>query len=92
MGLRIVFQGEEEDEPTEADTEPLVTVPESAVVKRGGVEGVFLIDGDRVSFRKVTCGKGPPGSRAVEVGLEGGERVVLRPTDDLSDGDTVRTS
>jgi len=92
MGLRIVFQSESDHEFTETGADPLVTVPESAVVERDGVEGVFLIEEDRVTFREVRCGKGPPGSRSVEAGLEGGERIVLRPTDDLSDGDTVRTS
>ena len=92
MGLRIVFQGGRDGEFTEVDNELLVTVPESAVVERDGVEGVFLIKEDRVTFREVRCGDGPPGARAVEAGLVGGERIVLRPSDELSDGDSVRTS
>jgi multidrug efflux pump subunit AcrA (membrane-fusion protein) len=92
MGLRIVFQSERDGEFTEVDNELLVTVPESAVVERDGVEGVFLIEEDRVTFREVRCGDGPPGARAVEAGLVGGERIVLRPSDELSDGDSVRTS
>lgn len=92
MGLRIVFQGGRDGEFTEVDNELLVTVPESAVVERDGVEGVFLIEEDRVTFREVRCGDGPPGARAVEAGLVGGERIVLRPSDELSDGDSVRTS
>ena len=92
MGLRIVFLDESGGMDTGANTEPLITVPESAVVERDGVLGVFLIKEDRVSFLEIRCGDGPPGMRAVQEGLSGGEEIVLRPMDDLSDGDEVRTS
>ncbi len=91
MGLRIVFLPEGGELNDETSSSPLITVPESAVVERDGTRGVFLIDEDRVTFRAVECGDGPPGSLAVEGGLRGGERIVLRPMDDLSDGDDVRT-
>ena len=91
MGLRIVFLPEGGELNGETSSSPLITVPQSAVVERDGMQGVFLIDEDRVTFRAVECGDGPPGSLAVEEGLRGGERIVLRPMDDLSDGDDVRT-
>ena len=92
MGLRIVFQPEGQEAELLMETAPLVTVPASAVVERNSVEGVFLIKDGHVNFQAIKCGDGPPGTRAVEEGLKGGERVVLRPTEDLNDGDEVRIS
>ena len=91
MGLRIVFMGEGSEVDEESSGAPLVTVPESAVVERDGLQGVFLIKGDRVSFREIQSGEGPPGSLSVQGGLDGGEKIVLKPQEDLSDGDDVRT-
>jgi len=92
MGLRIVFQPEGQDDEPKSDAAPLVTVPESAVVERDSVEGVFLIEGGHVKFQPIKCSDGPNGTCVVESGLEGEERVVLRPTENLKDGDAVRTS
>jgi RND family efflux transporter MFP subunit len=91
MGLRIVFLGEGGEMKDNTSSSPLITVPESAAVERDGAQGVFLIKEERVSFRAVQFGEGPPGSLAVEKGLSGGESIVLRPMDDLSDGDIVHT-
>ena len=91
MGLRIVFMGEGSEVDEESSGAPLITVPESAVVERDGSQGVFLITEDRVSFREIQSGEGPPGSLSVQEGLDGGEKIVLKPQEDLSDGDDVRT-
>lgn len=92
MGLRIVFRGEGVVGSSASDEGPLIKLPASAVVERGGAQGVFLIEASRVRFHEVQCAEGPPGSVAVAAGLVGGEKIVLRPTDDLSDGDAVRIS
>ena len=91
MGLRIVFMGEGSELDGETSGTPLITVPESAVVERDGSQGVFLIKEDRVSFREIQFGEGPSGSLSVQEGLDGGEKIVLKPQEDLSDGDDVRT-
>jgi RND family efflux transporter MFP subunit len=59
-----------------------VIIPRTAVVERGQLQGVFVLDQNRVAnLRYVTLGK--PSGNAVEVlaGLEGGEQLVARPGD-----------
>jgi RND family efflux transporter MFP subunit len=91
MGLRIVFLAADDEGVLQGADELLVTVSESAMVMRDSVEGVFLIEDSRVTFTPIECSEGPNGGLVVESGLIGGESVVLHPTEDLSDGDTVRT-
>jgi RND family efflux transporter MFP subunit len=61
-------------------------IPHSAVVERGQLQGVFVLDQNRVaSLRYVTLGKSATSGIEVLTGLEGGERVVERPGElDLS--------
>lgn len=53
-----------------------VEVPKSAVMTRDGISGVWLIAGDRVSFRQVKAGKESDGSVEILEGLSGGEELV----------------
>jgi RND family efflux transporter MFP subunit len=55
-------------------------IPRSAVVERGQLQGVFVLDQNRVvSLRYITLGK-PSGSEIeVLTGLQGGERLVAKP-------------
>jgi RND family efflux transporter MFP subunit len=64
-------------------------VPASALVRRGGLTGVFVVREGRARLRWIAAGEA--GGRAVEVraGLERGERVVREPAG-LSDGTLVR--
>lgn len=63
-----------------------VMIPRTAVIDRGQLRGVFVLDQNRVAgVRYVTLGK--PAGEAVEVlaGLEGGEQLVANPAErDLS--------
>jgi RND family efflux transporter MFP subunit len=61
-------------------------IPRSAVVERGQLQGVFVLDQNKVaSLRYITLGK-PSGSEIeVLTGLQSGERVVAKPGElDLS--------
>ena len=60
-------------------------------VERDSKEGVFLVEGSQVRFTPVECSDGPNGGLVVDSGLQGGEVIVLYPSEDLSDGDAVRT-
>ena len=91
MGLRIVFLAAEDEGVIQGDAEALVTVSQSAVVERDSVKGVFLVMDGQVKFNPIKCSEGPNGGLVVESGLSGGESVVLHPTEELSDGDAVRT-
>ena len=59
---------------------PALLIPRSAVVERGQLQGVFVLDQDKVaSLRYITVGK--PSGSAIEVlaGLQDGERLVAKP-------------
>jgi RND family efflux transporter MFP subunit len=69
-------------------TESQVTVPRAAVVQRGGLEIVWIVDFDaRVSPRYVRTGPElAGGSVQIRSGLKAGERVVVDPPADLAAG------
>jgi len=67
-----------------------VTVPETAVVRRGPLTGVFTVDdGEIARLRWVTLGRETGGNREVLTGLAAGERVVAQATPGLVDGRPV---
>jgi RND family efflux transporter MFP subunit len=54
-----------------------LTVPRSAVVHRGELDAVFVVDGNgRVMLRQIRLGEGSADAVTVLAGLESGERVV----------------
>jgi len=83
-----------------AATRPMLLVPRSAVVRRGGLKGVFVVDADRSGMEPVP-GSGTARLRwlrtgetrgdevAVLSGLEEGERYVVEPPAGLADGAPV---
>jgi len=72
--------------------ESVLAVPSAAVVRDGGEDAVFVVEDGRVQRVGVTLGA--RGDDLVEVrrGLSGGERVVVRDADRLTDGQAVQTS
>jgi len=55
-------------------------IPRSAVVERGQLQGVFVLDQNKVAgLRYITLGKSSGSEIEVLTGLEGGERIVKRP-------------
>ncbi|WP_329742439.1 efflux RND transporter periplasmic adaptor subunit [Dyella sp. A6] len=54
-------------------------VPLSALVQRGELQGVYVIDGDHVSLRQVRTGDVSGDSIQVLAGLEGGEHIATDP-------------
>jgi len=61
-------------------------VPAAAIVRRGPLTGVFVVDGDVARLRWITLGD--TRGRRVEAasGLDAGERVVADPSSELVDG------
>lgn len=89
MGVRVSFlakRAANRDEPP-----PGVVVPASAIVERGGNEVVFVVDGERAHQRIVTLGQSYGDLRQIGSGLKAGERVVVDPTAELTDGIWVQT-
>lgn len=65
-------------------------VPSGAVVSRGPLRGVFVVDGSGIArLRWVTLGRASGAAVEVLSGLSGGERVVASPPGELEDGRRV---
>ena len=96
MGVRVVFLPAEAADgaaevPAEGEElEPTVLVDEASVVRRGGQDGVFVLEGDTVKFQRVELGARKGGQLVIRFGLVGGERIVLEPPATLNDGDRVQ--
>jgi membrane fusion protein, multidrug efflux system len=73
-----------------AAVEPLrFVVPESALVRRGGLAGVFVVSEGRARLRWIAAGDPEDGTVEVRAGLRDGERVVTDPSG-LVDGAAVQ--
>ena len=64
-------------------------VPESAVLERGQIRSVYVVEGDTARLRFVTLGEGRDDQREVLSGLTAGERIIVRPAPLLADGSRV---
>jgi len=71
--------------------ESALTVPEQAVVRRGQLQSVFVVEGNVARRRLVSLGSQSSGRYTVLSGLSGGEQVVLNPAE-VEDGRPVRVS
>ena len=67
-----------------------LTVPTEAVVRRGQVASVFVVDQQRARLRLVNVGPEAAGGVEVLAGLVDGETVVVAPPAQLADGRAVR--
>jgi RND family efflux transporter MFP subunit len=57
-----------------------LTIPASALVFRGEVTGVYVVDDkEQIHFRQVRVGDAVDGRREIRSGLEAGERVAVEP-------------
>ena len=62
-------------------------VAEAAVVRRGPLTGVFVVDdGNIARLRWITLGRLVDSRYEVLTGLDAGERIVARPAPELEDG------
>jgi len=68
-----------------------VTVPQTAVVQRGQLTGVYVVGaGGTVQFRIVTTGRTSEGVIEILSGVTEGDEIAVSETDKLSDGAKVR--
>lgn len=63
-----------------------LTVPSSALFRNGGEWSVFAVDGGRARHRPVEVGRNNGVEAEILSGIEEGQRVVLYPGAELSDG------
>lgn len=64
-------------------------IPRAAVVRRGGIPGVFVLADGRARFRMIKPGR--QGARTLDVlaGLHGNETLVLGGLDEVRDGSPI---
>ena len=66
-----------------------VLVPQSAVLERGQIRSVHVVEGDTARLRFVTLGEARGNRREILSGLTPGERIVVAPPSLLADGGRV---
>ncbi|AOV18580.1 hypothetical protein BJI67_11025 [Acidihalobacter aeolianus] len=67
-----------------------ILVPAAAVQRRGGIDGVFVVDAHGVAhFRMVRPGESVGGDVEIMAGLVSGDRVVISAQEQLDNGDRV---
>jgi RND family efflux transporter MFP subunit len=82
---QVRFQG--------SNTQPKSVISNQALLMRSAGPHVVVVGADgTLRTSKVTLGRDFGTSVEVLMGLEGDERLVLNPTDDLRDGQTVRVA
>jgi len=64
-------------------------VPQSAVLERGQIRSVYVLEGDTARLRLVTLGEARDDRREILSGLTAGENIIVAPTPLLSDGRRV---
>ena len=71
-------------------TREAVVVPAVAVVERGGLRGVYVVDENgHVRFRWLRTERASGKGLVVSAGLDPGERIVLAPPQQMREGDLV---
>jgi RND family efflux transporter MFP subunit len=68
------------------DGPPAAFVPAAAIVRRGPLTGVFVVDGGIARLRWITLGHAQDGRVEAATGLDAGERIVAAPPAELADG------
>jgi len=70
-------------------TRTVPVVPRSALIRRGGLDGVFVLDGETARFRWLRTGRILDDSVEVVAGLSGGERILMAANDTVRDGSLI---
>jgi HlyD family secretion protein len=70
--------------------ENAVALPKECMRREGGVAGVYVLNGDRVSWRPLKTGVSSVARVQVLEGLKAGDLVALPTDKPLADGDEVR--
>lgn len=90
MAVKVAFQ--ERSAAPAAGPVRIVTVPRNAVRESDGRSVLFVVRNGRAERRAVTLTGPPTGDAQLGGGVAPGERVVLDPPTDLSDGAAVAES
>jgi RND family efflux transporter MFP subunit len=77
---------------TPEEQRPRTAISQSALVNRKGTEGVFLVQGDRVTETPVRLGARIGDMVEVLDGVKAGDKVVLNPPAKLKDGSRIKVA
>ena len=86
MGVKVAFQGGEEDAPATR----AVAIPEAALRGETGRPVAWVVEEGRVTIRALTVDSTKAGEVAVTGGLKAGERVIVEGPAALEEGRRVR--
>lgn len=86
MSARVAFL---QREVTEAERQPVLTIPAAAVVEGGGRQQVYVVEDGKARLQPVELGEKIADQIAVR-GLVAGTRVVVRPPEGLLSGQPVK--
>ena len=78
MSARVNFFLREQ-ESTDVEQQPVITIPKEALTTRNMKKVVFLVKGERVQLRQVEPGRELADVVEILTGLQRGDRVVLSP-------------
>ena len=68
-----------------------ITVPDSSIVSRGQLNGVYVLTTDGIAqFRIVTLGKRAEGAAEILSGLSEGDEIAASDVDRIRDGSKLR--
>lgn len=73
-------------------SEPVLAVPQSAIVQKQGLYSVFVLEGDKAVRRQIEIGDMLGTDIVVKAGLEPGQQVITTSVNRLKDGETVRVA
>lgn len=74
------------------DQAQAVTVPRAALVRRGGLDGVFVVRDGVARFRWLRTGRELGDALEVTAGLSDGETILARAADTVFDGTPIRAA
>lgn len=72
-------------------TQKTATIPAKAIVRRGGLDGVFVVENGTARFRWLRTGQVLGDTVEVVSGLVGGETILATANDATRDGSVVQT-
>lgn len=76
--------------PLDAQKATDLLIPEHAIVMRGGVPGVFVLDNNEARFRMIKPGEKRGSQQQVLSGLGGNETLVVGSLQEVHDGSRIR--
>jgi RND family efflux transporter MFP subunit len=70
-----------------------ITIPESALIKKAGLQGVYIVDEDNKAwFRWLRVRRSRPGKIEIAAGLSAGEQILVSAPPAIMEGDLIEAT